>query len=251
MFKINNINKSYGDFKVLEDITLDIPQDKLISIIGPNGAGKSTLLGVISRLNKWDGGHIHLQGKHINNWDRNELSKTLSVLKQSNSSNVRLTIYDLVSFGRYPYSQGRLTAKDKEIIHESIKYSGLTDIKHKFLDELSGGQRQRAYIAMILSQDTKHILLDEPLNNLDMKHILEVMTLLKNLVKDHNKSIIIVIHDINIASSYSDYIVAMKNGKVIEKGNPNKIISKKVLSKIYDIDFGIETINNKKICLYY
>lgn len=251
MFSVKNINKSFGRYKVLNDVTIDIPEDKLISIIGPNGAGKSTLLGVISRLSQWEGGHIHLEGKDINSWNREELSKSLSIMKQSHSANVRLTIYDLVAFGRYPYSKGRLTEEDKKIIKNAIDYSGLTDLKDKFLDELSGGQRQRAYIAMVLAQDTKYILLDEPLNNLDMKHILEVMTLLKKLVTEQNKSIIIVIHDINIASTYSDYIIAMKRGAIAKQGTPDQIIHKDVLSDIYDIEFGIETINNKKICLYY
>jgi len=251
MFSVENINKSFGSYKVLNDVSIDIPEDKLISIIGPNGAGKSTLLGVISRLSKWESGEVHLDGRHINNWDRKELSKSLSIMKQAHSTNVRLTIYDLVAFGRYPYSKGRLDTADRQIIDEAIEYSGLTQIKDKFLDELSGGQRQRAYIAMVLAQDTKYILLDEPLNNLDMKHILEVMTLLRRLVTEQNKSIIIVIHDINIASTYSDYIIAMKDGSIVEKGSPEEIVDRDVLSRIYDIDFGIETINNKKICLYY
>lgn len=251
MFNIEKINKSYGTYKVLDDINLHIPEDKLVSIIGPNGAGKSTLLGVISRIAGWDNGQVHLKGRDINTWDREELSKTLSIMKQSHSTGMRLTIHDLVSFGRYPYSKGRLTSEDVRKIDEAIEYSGLTEIKDKYMDELSGGQRQRAYIAMVLAQDTRYILLDEPLNNLDMKHILEVMTLLRKLVDDQGKSVIIVIHDINIASTYSDHIIAMKDGAVAHKGTPHEIIDREILRSIYDINFGIETVNDKRICLYY
>lgn len=251
MFKIKNINKYFKDYKALDNVNLNIPNNKLVSIIGPNGAGKSTLLGAISRLNKINSGTISLEEKNIKDWDRCDLSKTLSIMKQMHSMNTRLTIYDLVSFGRYPYSKDKLTKEDFSIIDNSIKYSGLWELKDKFIEELSGGQRQRAYIAMVLAQDTKYLLLDEPLNNLDMKHILEVMTLLRKLVKEQNKSIVIVIHDINVAASYSDYIIAMKNGSIAAKGSPEKIIRKDILSRIYEIDFEIEEVNNKKICLYY
>lgn len=251
MFKIKNINKYFKDYKALDNVNLNIPNNKLVSIIGPNGAGKSTLLGAISRLNKINSGTISLEEKNIKDWDRGDLSKTLSIMKQMHSMNTRLTIYDLVSFGRYPYSKDKLTKEDFSIIDNSIKYSGLWELKDKFIEELSGGQRQRAYIAMVLAQDTKYLLLDEPLNNLDMKHILEVMTLLRKLVKEQNKSIVIVIHDINVAASYSDYIIAMKNGSIAAKGSPEKIIRKDILSRIYEIDFEIEEVNNKKICLYY
>lgn len=251
MYKIEKINKKFGSYKALNEIDLDIPKNRLSSIIGPNGAGKSSLLGVISRILKADSGDVFLEDKNIKEWETNSLAKTMSIMKQLNNINIRLTINDLVSFGRYPYSKDRLKEEDYRVINSALDYTGLKDIKDKYLDELSGGQRQRAYIAMILAQDTEYILLDEPLNNLDIKHILEVMRLLKKLVLEKNKTIILVIHDINIASSFSDYIIAMKQGRVVETGIPEKIIDNRVLKNIYDIEFNIENINNKKICLYY
>lgn len=251
MFNLKNISKVFKNYKAIDNVNIEIPSHKLISIIGPNGAGKSTLLGIISRLNNPDTGSVYLEGKDIKTWDRLNLSQTLSIMKQMNNINTRLNVYDLVSFGRYPYSKDKLNNEDIKIINEAIKYTGLENIKDRYLDQLSGGQKQRAYIAMVLAQNTKYILLDEPLNNLDMKHILEVMTLLKKLVKEQGKSIIIVIHDINIASSYSDYIIAMKNGCIQAKGSPSEIINQNTLSKIYEMDFQIEEINNKKLCLYY
>ncbi|MBP9595165.1 MAG: ATP-binding cassette domain-containing protein [Fusobacteriaceae bacterium] len=251
MFKINNVNKNYGFQKVLSEINLEIPQNKLTCIIGPNGAGKSTLLNAISRLIKVDKGDILINSKNLKDWDKKELSKTLSIMKQLNNINVRLTIADLVAFGRYPYSEDRLTENDYQKINEALEYTGLSSIKDKYIDELSGGQKQRTYIAMTLAQDTEYILLDEPLNNLDIKHILEVMHLLKKLVEEQNKTIILVVHDINIASTFADYIVAMKNGEIIESGLTEDIINNEILYKIYEINFQIENFKNKKICLYY
>ncbi len=251
MFKINNVNKNYGFQKVLSEINLEIPQNKLTCIIGPNGAGKSTLLNAISRLIKVDKGDILINSKNLKDWDKKELSKTLSIMKQLNNINVRLTIADLVAFGRYPYSEDRLTENDYQKINEALEYTGLSSIKDKYIDELSGGQKQRTYIAMTLAQDTEYILLDEPLNNLDIKHILEVMHLLKKLVEEQNKTIILVVHDINIASTFADYIIAMKNGEIIESGLTENIINNEILYKIYDINFQIENFKNKKICLYY
>ena len=242
MFKINNVNKNYGFQKVLSEINLEIPQNKLTCIIGPNGAGKSTLLNAISRLIKVDKGDILIDSKNLKDWDKKELSKTLSIMKQLNNINVRLTIADLVAFGRYPYSEDRLTENDYQKINEALEYTGLSSIKDKYIDELSGGQKQRTYIAMTLAQDTEYILLDEPLNNLDIKHILEVMHLLKKLVEEQNKTIILVVHDINIASTFADYIIAMKNGEIIESGLTEDIINNEILYKIYEINFQIENL---------
>ena len=236
MFKINDVNKNYGLQKVLSQINLEIPQNKLTCIIGPNGAGKSTLLNAISRLIKVDTGDILINSKNLKDWDKKELSKTLSIMKQLNNINVRLTIADLVAFGRYPYSEDRLTQEDYKKIDEALEYTGLMEIKDKYVDELSGGQKQRTYIAMTLAQDTEYILLDEPLNNLDIKHILEVMHLLKKLVEEQNKTIILVVHDINIASTFADYIVAMKNGAIIESGLTESIIKEKVNSVETELD---------------
>ncbi len=251
MYKSIEITKEFRGFKALDNISVDIPEGKLTCIIGPNGAGKSTLLGVLSRILKSDSGKVILENKEMEKWESTELSKTLSIMKQLNNINIRLSIYDLVSFGRYPYSQGKLGVEDKKIIKEALEYTDLYEIKDKYLDELSGGQKQRAYISMVLAQDTKYILLDEPLNNLDIKHILEVMHLLKKLVEEKGKSIIIVVHDINIASTFGDFIIAMKRGRLVATGEPEEIINKEVLYKIYDIDFHIEKLNNKLISLYY
>ncbi len=245
MIEVKNLTKQYNNKNVVNSISLKIPKGKITSFIGPNGAGKSTLLSMISRLIKRDKGEIFIEGKEINQWKKEELSKKLSILKQANP------IRELVSFGRFPYSQGALTKEDWKYIDEAIEYMKLTDIRDKYLDQLSGGQRQRAYIAMVIAQDTEYILLDEPLNNLDMKHSVEIMKILRRLVEELGKTIVIVIHDINFASCYSDYIVALKDGYIAREGIIDEIINKEVLDGIYDMDFNIEEIKSKKICIYY
>src|SRR5690606_111838 len=149
--------------------TLELPQGGVTSIIGPNGAGKSTLLSMVSRLMAMDQGSVTIGGLDVTKAKRDELAKKLSTLRQDNHRTARLTVHDLVSFGRYPHSKGRLNIEDKAHIDRAIEYLDLQPLSGRFLDELSGGQRQRAFVAMVLAQDTDYVLLDEPLNNLDMK----------------------------------------------------------------------------------
>ncbi|MNZ99279.1 Iron(3+)-hydroxamate import ATP-binding protein FhuC [compost metagenome] len=158
---------------------------------------------------------------------------------------------ELVSFGRFPYSQGKLTPEDRAFVDEAIAYMDLQEMQDKYIDQLSGGQRQRAYIAMVMAQDTEYILLDEPLNNLDMKHSVQIMKVLRRLVEEKGKTIVLVIHDINFASCYSDYIVALKNGRVASSGTVDEIIDTAVLRDVYDMDIPIETIGGRKIGVYF
>lgn len=251
MIEVKNIVKQYGDKSVVDLVSTKIRKGMITSFIGPNGAGKSTLLSIISRLTSKNKGEIIIDGKDLEKWDSSELAKKVSILKQSNHINIRLTVRELVSFGRFPHSKGNLNEEDIKYIDEAIGYMKLEDMENKYLDQLSGGQRQRAYIAMVIAQNTDYILLDEPLNNLDMKHSVEIMKILRGLVDDLGKTIAIVIHDINFASCYSDYIVALKDGKVVEEGKTDKIINKSILNKIYDLDFKIQDLENMKLCVYF
>lgn len=251
MVEVKNVTKQYGGKKVLDNVSLSVEKGKITSFIGPNGAGKSTLLSIISRLIKADNGDVIIDGQHIDKAKSNDLAKKISILKQANHINLRLTIRELVGFGRFPYSQGKLTDLDEKMVDEAIKYMELEDMQHKYLDQLSGGQKQRAYIAMVIAQDTEYILLDEPLNNLDMKHYVQIMKVLRRLVEELGKTVVIVIHDINFASVYSDNIVALKHGKIVNDGPAKKIINQKVLKNIYEMDMQIEEINNQRICVYF
>ncbi len=251
MLKIRNVCKSYGDKKVLDDVSLNIHKGKITSFVGPNGAGKSTMLSIITRLMEKQSGEILLEDKLIDDYGKNELSKKISILKQSNNINIRLTIRELVSFGRFPYSKGRLNKQDNKYIDEAIEYMRLTDIQDKYLDELSGGQRQRAFIAMVIAQGTEYIFLDEPLNNLDMSNSVQMMKVLRKLCDELNKTIVIVMHDINFASCYSDYVVAFKDGKLLKNGTTDEIINQNTLREIYQMDFDVQNINGRKISIYY
>lgn len=251
MIEVNDIVKQYGDKSVVDLVSTKIRKGMITSFIGPNGAGKSTLLSMISRLTSKSKGEITIDGKELEKWDSSELAKKVSILKQANHINIRLTVRELVSFGRFPHSKGNLNKEDIKYIDKAIGYMKLEEFENRYLDQLSGGQRQRAYIAMVIAQNTEYILLDEPLNNLDMKHSVEIMKILRGLVDDLGKTIAIVIHDINFASCYSDYIVALKDGKVVEEGKTDKIINKNILNKIYDLDFKIQDLENMKLCVYY
>ncbi|WP_102347892.1 iron ABC transporter ATP-binding protein [Bacillus sp. Marseille-P3661] len=251
MVEVKEISKKYGNKAVVDNVSLKIKKGKITSFIGPNGAGKSTVLSMVSRLLKKDAGEIIIEGEELSRWKSTELAKKVAILKQSNNINIRLTVRELVSFGRFPYSQGRLTKADWKHVDEAIDYMELGDMQDKYLDQLSGGQKQRAYIAMVIAQDTEYILLDEPLNNLDMKHSVQIMKVLRRLVDELGKTVVIVIHDINFASCYSDYIVALKDGKVIREGSTDEIINEKVLKEIYDMDMQIKDINCNKICVYF
>lgn len=251
MVEVKNVSKQYGGKVVLEETSVKIQKGKITSFIGPNGAGKSTLLSIMSRLTKKDSGEIFIDGEEIGTCDSKELAKKMSILKQANQINIRLTIKDLVSFGRFPYSQGRLTEEDWVHINQALSYMKLEEIQDKYLDQLSGGQCQRAFIAMVIAQDTDYIFLDEPLNNLDMKHSVEIMKLLKRLVEELGKTIVIVIHDINFASVYSDHIVALKNGRIVKEGPPEEMIETSVLEEIYDMTIPIQTIDNQRIGVYF
>lgn len=246
-----NVTKQYATKNVVDHVSVNIKKGKITSFIGPNGAGKSTLLSIVSRLISKDSGDIRIDDVDISQTKSKDLAKKVSILKQSNNISVRLSIRELVSFGRFPYSQGNLTEEDIRHVDEAIKYMELEDIQDKFLDQLSGGQRQRAYIAMVIAQDTEYILLDEPLNNLDMKHSVQIMKVLRRMVDELGKTIVIVLHDINFASCYSDHIVALKDGRIVKEGPTPEIINNAVLKEIYDMDIPINNINNCKICVYF
>ena len=251
MIEIDNISKKYQTIQVLKNVSATISQGGITAIIGPNGAGKSTLLSIISRLLLADEGLVKIQNMDVVNTPSDKLATYLSVLRQENRFTSRLTVFELVGFGRYPYSKGRLNKDDLVHINRALEFLNLTEYKDRFLDELSGGQRQRAYVAMVLCQDTEYVLLDEPLNNLDMKHAVAMMKQLRRAADELGKTIVIVIHDINFASVYSNYILAMKNGELIYQGNPEQIMDSAILEDIFDTPVQIEKVHDQNIAIYY
>lgn len=251
MIEVENVSKSYGPTVVVDGVSLRLPRGGLVSIVGANGAGKSTLLSIISRLLPMSGGRVSVDGLDITTAPGDDLARRLSILRQDNHAIARLTVRDLVAFGRYPHSKGRLTAGDKEHVDRVLAYLDLKGFAGRFLDELSGGQRQRAFIAMVLCQDTDYILLDEPLNNLDIKHAVALMKLFRRTADDMGKTFVIVLHDINFASCYSDRIIAMRAGRVVRHGPPAEIITPPVIAEVYGLDTTVQDIAGKPIVHYY
>ncbi|WP_210135680.1 ATP-binding cassette domain-containing protein [Staphylococcus sp. GDX8P80P] len=251
MIEIKNLDKAIQNKPILKNINVDIQKGRLTSLIGPNGAGKSTLLSAVSRLFEYEKGSIKIEGKAVDDYKNDDLAKKLSILKQTNHTDMNITIEQLVNFGRFPYSKGRMKKEDYEQVEYALDLLQLQNIRHRNIKTLSGGQRQRAYIAMTIAQDTDYILLDEPLNNLDMKHSVQIMQTLRRLCKDLNKTIVIVLHDINFASCYSDDIIALKDGEIVKADTRDNVIQTEILKQLYEMDVHIEEIRGQRICLYY
>ena len=246
-----DLTKRYDGRAVVDGVSFEIPKGKVLSLIGPNGAGKSTVMGMISRLVAGDEGMVDFDGREIRKWKSRELSRRLAILTQTNNVQMKLTVRELVSFGRFPYSGSRLTAEDEAIVDRSIAYMELEDMQEQFIDELSGGQRQRAYIAMVIAQDTEYILLDEPTNNLDIYHATDMMRIVRRLCDELGKTVVLVLHEINYAAFYSDYICAFVNGRIAKFGTVREVMTKENLSQIYSVDFEIMEIDGNPLSIYY
>lgn len=248
---VKQLTKKYDGKTVVDSVSFTIPKGKVTSLIGPNGAGKSTVMGIISRLIARDEGTVNFENQDISKWKSKDLAKRLSILTQSNNIQMKLTVRELVTFGRFPYSSGHNTAEDEAIIDRAIDYMELRDFQDQFIDELSGGQRQRAYIAMVIAQDTEYVLLDEPTNNLDIYHASNMMKIVRRLCDELGKTVILVLHEINYAAFYSDYICVFVNGKIAKFGTVEEVITKENLSSIYNVDFEIMEIEGKPLSIYY
>ena len=239
MISLRGVRKAYSSETSIGPVDLDIPAGGITALVGPNGAGKSTLLTMIGRLMGMDDGQIEIAGFDVTSTKSRDLARIVSTLRQDNHFVTRLTVRQLVGFGRFPYSGGRLTVDDEEVISRYIDFFHLRDLEHRYLDELSGGQRQRAYVAMVLCQETDYVLLDEPLNNLDIAHSVDMMRLLDDAARKLGRTIIIVLHDINFAARYADYICAVKDGQIVAFGSPGEIMRDDVLSPIFNTDITV------------
>lgn len=239
MIRLDNVRKNYTSEIEIGPVSLEFPNNAITALIGPNGAGKSTLLTMIGRLLGVDSGTINVGPYDVGAAKSKDLAKVLSILRQDNHFVTRLTVRQLVSFGRFPYSNGRLTAEDEEIISRYIEFLNLGALQRRYLDELSGGQRQRAYVAMVLCQETEYVLLDEPLNNLDISHSVDIMAHLRTAVLEMGRTMVVVLHDINFAARYADYICAVKDGQIVEHGPTRELMRSEVLSPIFGTQIDI------------
>ena len=252
MITIRNVSHHIGGRPILDKIDLDIPQGGITALIGPNGAGKSTLLSFMARLRPLAAGaSIGYNGRDLSATPTGEMAKVLSILTQENSIHSRISVRDLLLFGRYPYHQGQPKDEDRAIVENALAQFKLEDLANRYLTELSGGQRQRAMIAMVFCQSTEYVLLDEPLNNLDMHHAKNLMQLLCRLTHEHQRTTVVVLHDINQAAAYADYVVAMKNGRVALTGTPNEVFTRNNIRDLFDMEVDVLDYQGKKLIVHH
>ena len=233
-----DIHLSYNKKKILDNISLCIEEKKITSIIGPNGSGKSTLLKALSKSLTPSSGTVCFNGKDLNNISTKELARHLAVLCQMPEAPQGVAVKDLVTFGRFPHqSWWKDTSKeDNSVVDWAIKQTGLKELEHRPIHTLSGGERQRAWISMALAQQPKTLILDEPTTYLDIAHQLEILELIKRLNKDAALSVIMVLHDLNHAAKYSDYIVVLHQGKIVADGNPAEVITTDMLRTVFEVE---------------
>ena len=247
MIHVSGLTKSYGQWPVLSDVDLDLPDGELIGLVGANGAGKSTLLSVMARLLGADAGTVEVGGLNVATTPSDELAKVLCVLKQDNHMLVRLTVRDLVSFGRYPHNHGRPTEHDDAVVEKTLAWMDLNDLAGRYLDQMSGGQRQRAFVAMVLAQETPYMLLDEPLNNLDMVHSVTMMRRLRAAAHELGRTVVVVMHDINMAAAWADRIVALRDGAVVVQGTPEETMTQEYLSKVFGMEVPVHDLEGRRV----
>ena len=248
MIKVKNVSHNIGDLPILKNVNFELPTGQIIALIGANGAGKSTLFSLMARMNPLQdkSACISFDGHDISTATDSDMAKVVAMLAQENHIQGRLRVRELLMFGRYPYHQGRPTQADKDKVEEMIATFELEPLAERFLSDLSGGQRQRVLIAMVVCQDTPYILLDEPLNNLDMYHAGRLMRQMKVLASC-GKTVVIVLHDINQASQFADTVVMMKGGEVVSVGMPKDVLTAQNMKVLYNVDVTVLMHNGKPI----
>ena len=251
MIKLQGVSHRIGQSPILSDVTAELPRGKLTALIGPNGAGKSTLLRLIGRLEPLQQGQISIDGHDIRTTPTDDLARRMAVLGQQTLIASRLRLEDLAAFGRWPHHQGRPRPADRTIVAEALETFGLMPLAGRFLDEVSGGQAQRAFLAMTFAQDTDWLLLDEPLNNLDMSHARALMQRLSELVRLSGKSVVVVVHEVNYAAAWADHIVALKEGRVAASGHPQDVLTEAGLSALYDTPINVAVHDGRPLVLHH
>ncbi|CAN7686899.1 iron ABC transporter ATP-binding protein [Neorhizobium sp. LjRoot104] len=251
MIRIENVSLRHSQTQILHDVSLTIPKGGITALIGPNGAGKSSLLSLIARLQPLQAGRISVDGFAVDTTPNRDLARILAILRQDSIVTSRLRVRELVGFGRFPHGRGRLTPDDYAIIDRSLQQFDLSDLSDRFIETLSGGQRQRALVAMAFAQETDYLLLDEPLNNLDMYFARELMRSLRTIADENGKTIVIVLHDINQAGAHADRIVAMKSGRIVADGTPSELLTPKTLEAIFGFEMQVETFDNTPVVLHF
>ncbi|MDT2829357.1 ABC transporter ATP-binding protein [Vagococcus carniphilus] len=255
ILEVKNISLSYQKDPIVKELDVSFMKGKISVIIGPNGCGKSTLLKGISRLLKKETGSIILNDTNMDELSNKEIAKQLAFLPQSATAPEDVTVRDVVELGRYPYRKvlQKVSQEEKIIVDEVLQQTVLFHLRDENINNLSGGQKQRVWIAMALAQKTEIILLDEPTTYLDLGHQIEVLNLLKELNETTGQTIIMVLHDLNLASRFSDYMIGMKNGRVVYEGVPTEMMTPTILKDLFGIEayIGEDPVDKKPICLRF
>lgn len=250
-----DLSISYGENLIVDNLSIEIPKGEITVIIGPNGCGKSTTLKTIARMLKPTNGNIFLLGNDIEKIPTKEIAKQMSILPQTPKAPGGLTVTELVAYGRFPHQKGfgKLLKEDKDIIDWAIKATNVEEFKDKQIDSLSGGQTQRVWIAMALAQQSELILLDEPTTYLDLAHQLEILELLQKLNQEQQRTIVMVLHDLNLSSRFADYMIAVRSGNVVCSGTPFEVMTKENLKSVFNIDAEIilDPRTSKPLCMTY
>ncbi len=228
----------YGQKTIVPNLDVCIEKGTITSLIGPNGCGKSTLLKALARVIPLDRGEIELFGEDVFSYSSKAAAKKMALLPQAPEAPEGLSVEELVSYGRFPHKKGfgSLNAEDHALVEKAMKDTGVWALRSRTLDSLSGGQRQRAWIAMALAQDTPLILLDEPTTYLDMAHQLEILELLERLNEKEGKTIVLVIHDLNLAARFSDHMIAMKDGAICYEGSAEQVMTRETMANVFSLD---------------
>jgi iron complex transport system ATP-binding protein len=236
--KLNGLSIGYPNQMIFDGLNLDIMKAKITVFIGPNGCGKSTLLRCIARLLDPQTGEIFLADKNINDFTSVEFARQFAFLAQTPVAPDELTIFQLVKLGRYAHQRflKEWSAQDSAQVEKALKATNIYDLQHRRLSEISGGQKQRAWISVVLAQNSDTIALDEPINHLDMSYQLECLNLIQQVNQDFGKTILLVLHDINLAARYADYIVAIKDGSIMAIGTPKEIVTREVIHDVFDME---------------
>ena len=233
-----SLTLAYGDRTIVEGMDLRIPPGRITAIVGANGCGKSTLLRALARLMNPRSGQVILDGRALHGRPTKEVARTLGLLPQSPVAPEGIAVADLVGRGRHPHQKllARWSQHDYEVVAQSLEATGTTDLADRSVDELSGGQRQRVWIAMALAQETDILLLDEPTTFLDVAHQVEVLDLLTDLNRQRGTTIVMVLHDMNLAARYADHMFALRGGRLVAGGTPHEVMTSDLIREVFDLD---------------
>lgn len=251
MIKIENLDYHIGPKAILSHISTQIPKGGVTALIGPNGAGKSTLFAHIARLLPLQTGCVTIDDMDITTTSPNAMAKKIAILRQENAISSRITVESLLLFGRYPYHQGNPTEEDRGIVEDTLRHFQLEDLRERFVTELSGGQRQRVMVAMVFCQSTDYLLLDEPLNNLDMYYSRQLMQQLRHIADHYHRTVVVVLHDVNYASAYADHIIGMKDGRVLIEGSPDDILTSEHLNDLFGVYAPVLDVQGHRMVMHY